>query len=225
MNPISSFARSILRQPKRLVRKYEPKLYSHGNEELIIRDFFEDRKNGFFVDIGANHHQVDSTTLYLEKFLGWSGIAVDAVSDFESGYLENRKNTRFFCLCVSDRSGGSVDFYVTEKNYMRRSSLYERWAKKYGKSHRRRIPTIRLDDLLEREGVERIDFLSVDVELGEEAALAGFDIEKYRPALVCIEMHRQVRRPLFDYFSKHGYVLLKKYEGLDPANSYFIPAR
>ena len=225
MNPLSSFSRSILRKPNRLVRKYGPKLFSHGDEELIIRDFFEDRKNGFFVDIGANHYQVDSTTLYLEKFLGWSGIAVDAVGDFEAGYFENRMKTRFFSFCVSDRSGESVDFYVADKNYLRRSSLRESWAKKYGRSHHRRIPTIRLDDLLEREGVQRIDFLSVDVELGEPAALAGFDIEKYRPALVCIEMHRQVRRPIFDYFSEHGYVLLEKYEDFDPANSYFIPVR
>jgi FkbM family methyltransferase len=225
MNPVSYFARSILRQPKRLVRKNEPKLYSHGNEELIIRDFFEDRKNGFFVDIGANHHQVDSTTLYLEKFLGWSGIAVDAVGDFEAGYLENRKNTRFFCFCVSDRSDESVDFYVTEKNYKRRSSLHEGWAKKYGRSHYTKIPTIRLDDLLERAGVQRIDFLSLDVELGEPAALAGFDIEKYRPALVCVEMHKEVKQQITDYFSKHGYVLLEKYKDLDRVNSYFIPFR
>lgn len=57
------------------------------------------------------------------------------------------------------------------------------------------------------------------------AALAGFDIERYRPALVCIEMHRQVKQRILDYFSKHGYVLLEKYKDLDPANSYFIPLR
>jgi FkbM family methyltransferase len=168
---------------------------------------------------------VDSTTLYLEKFLGWSGIAVDAVGDFEAGYLENRKNTRFFCFCVSDRSDESVDFYVTEKNYKRRSSLHEGWAKKYGRSHYTKIPTIRLDDLLERAGVQRIDFLSLDVELGEPAALAGFDIEKYRPALVCVEMHKEVKQQITDYFSKHGYVLLEKYKDLDRVNSYFIPFR
>lgn len=225
MKLVSSFARLILRKPNRLVRKYGPRLYSHGDEELIIRDFFEDRKNGFFVDVGANHYQVESTTFYLEKFLGWSGIAVDGVGDFEADYLGNRKNTRFFCFCVSDRSGASADFYVTEKNNMRRSSLRKSWAKKYGRSHHTTIPTIRLDDLLEREGVQRIDFLSMDVELGEQAALAGFDIEKYRPALVCIETHKEVRRQIFDYFSQHGYVLLEKYKDLDPANSYFIPFR
>lgn len=57
------------------------------------------------------------------------------------------------------------------------------------------------------------------------AALAGFDIERYRPALVCIEMHRQVKQRILDYFSNYGYVLLEKYKDLDPANSYFIPLR
>ncbi len=40
----------------------EVKLYSQFDEELIIRDFFEDRRGGFFVDVGAWLPHKSSTT-------------------------------------------------------------------------------------------------------------------------------------------------------------------
>ncbi len=46
-------------------------LYSQGKEELIIRDFFEDRRSGFFLDVGSYQWKKLSTTYYLEKHLGW----------------------------------------------------------------------------------------------------------------------------------------------------------
>ena len=52
------------------------KLYSQHDEELLIRHFFGDRRGGFFLDVGAGHYRRNSTTYYLEKHLGWSGVAV-----------------------------------------------------------------------------------------------------------------------------------------------------
>ena len=81
-----------------------------------------------------------------------------------------------------------------------------------------------MNDLLAREGTARLDFLSMDIELSEPRALAGFDIERYRPALVCIEAHPEVRQQLIDYFHRHHYVVAGKYLGVDAQNLYFMPA-
>jgi FkbM family methyltransferase len=213
------------REPNWLVKKYGRQLYSSGNEELIIRDFFKDKKAGFFVDVGANHYRIGSTTYFLEDRLGWHGIAIDAICDFEADYLEYRKNTRFFCFYVGDKSNGTVDFYITQKNYKRRSSADVGWSTKYSTAEKTQVPTITLNDLLERAGVAEFDFLSMDIELAEPAALAGFDIEKYHPALVCIELHKEVRQAILDYFTKHGYAILEKYRRLDPADAYLAPLR
>ena len=86
-----------------------------------------------------------------------------------------------------------------------------------------RIPTISLDDLLEKLGIERIDFLNMDIELWEPYALAGFNIDKYKPELVCIEAHHQVRDQLLPYFLDHGYVRLDQYFLFDHRNWYFTP--
>jgi FkbM family methyltransferase len=62
------------------------------------------------------------------------------------------------------------------------------------------VPTVTLDDLLTQLEVEKVDFLSMDIELSEPRALSGFDINKFRPELVCIEAHRQVRDQIYAYF-------------------------
>src|SRR6187401_3294015 len=72
------------------------KLYSQNDEELVIRDFFNDRKGGFFVDVGAAQWKDLSTTYFLEKYLGWHGIAIDAQEGYAEGYKQNRPNTKFF---------------------------------------------------------------------------------------------------------------------------------
>ena len=78
------------------------------------------------------------------------------------------------------------------------------------KSLPRQVPRRTLDSLLDQAGIVRFDFLSMDIELSEPAALRGFDIERFRPRLVCIEAHGETRQAILDYFAAHGYVLVGK---------------
>jgi hypothetical protein len=87
----------------------------------------------------------------------------------------------------------------------------------------RTVGTITLDDLLSGAGVTRIDFLSMDIEMAEPRALAGFDVDRFRPSLVCIEAHLPVRQQILDYFAKHGYVLVGRYLWTDLVSLYFKP--
>ena len=50
-----------------------------------------------------------------------------------------------------------------------------------------RVPATTLNNLLARQEIARIDFLSIDVEGAEPKVLAGFDIQRFKPRLVCIE--------------------------------------
>jgi hypothetical protein len=76
---------------------------------------------------------------------------------------------------------------------------------------------------LTQEGITKIDFLSMDIELAEPKALAGFEISRFRPELVCIEAHEEVRQALLDYFARNGYVAVGKYLRADTQNLYFTP--
>ena len=39
---------------------------SQFHEEWFIRDFFQDKRGGVFLDVGANHYKRDSSTYFLE---------------------------------------------------------------------------------------------------------------------------------------------------------------
>lgn len=207
---------------KRIVET-ETKLYSQRNEEIIIRDYFQDEKSGFFIDIGCNHYKDRNNTFYLEKHLGWKGIAVDAIPLYKEGYDQNRPGTKFLHYAVTDHSGTNDPFYVSLSTFDV-SSLDVEYVQQYGpKSVQMMVPTITMDRMLENSGVKSIDFLSMDIEDGEPAALRGFDIRKYRPRLVCIEAHAKIQPFLMEYFTRNGYERIPEYDKYDQVNWYFKP--
>ena len=83
--------------------------------------------------------------------------------------------------------------------------------------------TTTLDDVLDRLKVAAFDFLSMDIELNEPAALRGFSIGRFRPSLVCIEAHPEVRQAILDYFTRNRYVPVGKYLRADRSNLWFTP--
>jgi FkbM family methyltransferase len=200
-------------------------LYSQHNEDLILRDFFQGCRNGVFLDVGCASPVDDSNTYYLERHLGWTGIAVDALAEFAPAWQRKRPGSKFFNFLVSDHSDSVEAFYRSE---LRGTSSAEREKMKGPggkpvKFEELRVPTITLTRLLEQNGVARIDFLSMDIEGFEPLALAGFDIERFRPALACVEVKPVVRRQILDYFAAHGYRQLERYLEYDQVNYYFAP--
>jgi FkbM family methyltransferase len=155
--------------------------------------------------------------------LNWSGIAVEPLRQFEADYVKFRPRTKFMPFFVSDTSNQLAKLYVLGKNSLI-SSADRSFTEQTGeKAKAIDVPTITLTDLLDAEKVTRVDFLSMDIELWEPKALAGFDIDRFRPQLVCIEAHPQVRQELLDYFARHRYVLVGKYLRADINNLYFTP--
>jgi FkbM family methyltransferase len=212
----AAFAGQILKTGKAL--------YSQGNEELAIRDFFSDKKGYFFLDIGCSDYKEFSTTYYLEKHLGWKGIGVDALGEYADDYKKYRPNTKFLNYIVADKSGGAMDIIVNpgQKSL---STIMPEVAGQFFQSYKVPVPIITLNDLLKKQKVKRIDFLSMDIEDSEPIALAGFDIKKYRVKFVCIEAHDHVRQAILDYFTKNGYELIQEYSALDVGQNWYFKPR
>ena len=200
-------------------------LYSQHNEELIARDFFQDKRGGVFLDVGCASPIEHSNTYYLEKHLGWSGIAVDALPEFAQPWQRKRPKSRFFNFLVSDHSDTVEPFYRSQlrgTSSVRRSET-DPGGKKVAVEEIR-VPTITLTRLLDDNGVTHVDFLSLDIEGHEPPALAGFDIERFRPALACVEAKPANREKLMSYFAARGYQRLDRYLQHDTVNYYFAPS-
>jgi FkbM family methyltransferase len=183
-----------------LAERYGPSRYSRNVEEWIIRDFFQDRRGGVFLDVGANHYRNESNTYYLESRLGWTGVAVEPLTEFEAEYKQHRPGTRFRAFFASDESNQRARLFYLSDNPLVTSATKDFTAREGGGMPSEiDAPTITLNDLLQFEKIDRIDFLSMDIELAEPKALTGFDLPRFAPALVCIEAHREVRQWLLNY--------------------------
>ena len=196
---------------------------SRNFEELIIRHFLKDKRNGTFLDVGASHYRNENNTYYLEKTLGWSGVAVEALAEYADGYKQNRPQTRFVAMFASDVADSKVQFFVSTKDDKTSSATPDAAAGFAGGEQRREVPTTTLNAVLDQAGIAKLDFVSMDIELAEPKALAGFDIDRFQPALVCIESQPHVRQQILDYFAAHDYVLVGQYLRIDPHNLYFMP--
>jgi len=199
-------------------------LYSQHNEELIIRDYFQDRRDGFFLDVGCFTPIVYNNTYYLEKHLGWSGIAVDALPEYGERWKRRRPKSKFFNYLVTDHDDTVEPFYRSELPGI--SSIQQPLKGPGGDEltfEEIQVSTVTLTRLLEQNGVGKIDFLSMDIEGAELLALAGFDIERFRPELACIEAKPANREAILKYFADHGYQRIERYFKYDEHNYYFTP--
>jgi FkbM family methyltransferase len=206
-----------------LKARYGPSANSLDAEEWIVRDFFQDRRGGVFVDVGANHYQRESNTYYLDTRLEWSGLAIEPQTQYAADYARFRPRTRFVPLFISDKSDVPTTLFVPD-----RASDASGDEVVASDQHRRRVmrvptQTATLDQVLETYHVPHVDFLSIDVEEHEPQVLRGFSINRVQPALVCIEAWPGVRQQILDYFAAHQYVIVSKYLRLDTGNLWFQP--
>lgn len=194
-------------------------LYSQDDEETLIRAFFQDRRGGFFLDVGSGDPIRHSTTYYLEKHLGWTGIAVDAIAEYADSYAKERPGTRFFTYFAGDKSDAAHEFYISEdRNFSSATGADPRG----GVYHKRKVATIALNDLLRREKVGRLDLLSIDIEGSEPLALAGLDVARYQPELVCVEISSpEIGRAIAEYFALRGCREVSAYRAVDGINRYY----
>ena len=202
----------------------EVPLYSQLGEELVARDFFQDRRDGVFLDVGCSTPVSNNTTYYLEAHLGWTGIGIDALPSYGPSWEKTRPNATFEHYAVTDVSGETIPFYPA--HILGVSSLSERHVKEWGGGGEPIVvPTITLTKLLDDHGIAEIDFLSIDIEGAEEGALKGFDIDRFKPELICIELGVDDENDAFilEYLETHGYEVMEKYRAYDNVNSYFRP--
>lgn len=199
----------------------EKRLYSVVAEELIIRDYFEDRREGFFLDVGCAWAVFGSNTYYLERHLDWTGIGIDALDDYAAEWAEVRPTSTFMNYLITNKTGGYGTFFKSDSLGLSSTSKGHAAGKLFGvkaEPKEIKVPMITLNDLLDGAGVTKIDLLSMDIEGHEAKAFAGFDIERFAPELLVIEGEsNQVEM----YLASHGYVEIERYKQYDEINRYF----
>lgn len=73
------------------ITRFHHKSYSQEGEDMILSRIFGDKKNGFYVDVGA-HHPFRFSNTYLFYKRGWLGINIDAMPGSMRLFDRFRKN-------------------------------------------------------------------------------------------------------------------------------------
>ena len=169
---------------------YPKKSYSMLGEDLIVNNFFKNKTNGFYVDVGC-YHPIDGNNTHLLFKNGWSGINIDLNKISIDLFNIARKNDENFRVAVSNKSK-KIKFYYRKKINML-NTINKKFANNSFKKGYRidYIQARTLSSILKESKLrnKKIDFLNIDIEGNEINALKTLNFEIYRPKLICVEIH------------------------------------
>lgn len=198
--------------------------YGARNLDNDLRSIIR-RKNGFYVELGANDGLTQSNTAALEFFDGWRGILIEPVPAQFAKLEFNRsskRNVKVNVACVSFEFPRQI-IRLAEANLMtvpiegesdiedpmRHAEAGRAIQKGYDSPTGAdviEVPAVTLTDVLVGAKAPRIiDFLSLDVEGGELEVLKGirFDLFTFRWMLIESRSHEKVTK----FLEPHQYRL------------------
>ena len=160
---------------------------SQYGQDKFIAERLGNKRGGIFFDIGAFNGVTLSNTYYLETQLDWSGIAVEP-SRAAFAQLQARRKCKVVNGCIADAPGRTQFLEIEGAAAMlsgridrfhprHRSRIDREIAELGGKEQRIDVPCFTVAQLAQEQGIEHIDYLSVDTEGGELAILQSIDFD------------------------------------------------
>lgn len=183
----------------------ENKFHSELQEELFIVDYFNNKQNGFVLDIGAADGITASNSFKLINDCEWCGLLIEPCYKHFSNLkilYEDISEINYFFGAVNQHKKETI-FYEVIQNEIGLSNII-------GESHTRnqefvtyQIPCLDINSILEKYNTPKnIDFVSLDIEGSEDQVLNYWDFEKYQVELWCVEENMHSYESFFD---AHGY--------------------
>jgi FkbM family methyltransferase len=168
------------------------KSYAMNNEDTAVLNYFKDRKNGFYVDVGC-YHPIHRNNTHLLHKQNWSGINIDT-SQFSIDLFNymRPKDLNYNCA-ISDKNENIKLFYQKELSQLSTTEKGQAESVFQGNIKEKEMQAFTLDEVLNRDRYKKskIDFLDIDVEGADLKVLKGLSFDKFKPELICIEIHEK----------------------------------
>jgi len=178
------------------------KYYSQAGQDKWVAEFFNSKRNGYFLDIGAFDGVYYSNSYYLEKKLGWTGLLIEADPIYYKKLLKCR-TAKSINIAVSDKVGESL-FLSSSVS---------------GKIDEKGDVTVKTDTLVnifKQNNVPNvIDYMSLDIEGAEYTALLAFPFKEYKTILLTVEHNAYLgstesKEKLYEILTKNNYVRVQE---------------
>ena len=174
-----------LRILKRKV-KSEKKSYSFGGVDLLVNYFFKDKKKGIYIDVGSQH-PISNNNTYLLYRRGWHGINIDLDSKNIDLFNIARKGDININVAVSSSQSIKKLYFYHPGSPINTISKNTADRQKAKIKEIKEIKTNTLNNILEQNDYNKIDYLNIDVEGHELDVLKGLDLAKYEPDVISVE--------------------------------------
>lgn len=168
-----------------------------GQDRILNEQFFNNKRNGIFIDIGAHDGVSHSNTYFFEKELGWSGICFEPLPIIFKQLAHNRT-----CICINacvSKTEGFLKFFAVEGYSEMLSGLVNTYDPRHlerlqkeiaiygGKYSIIEVPSVQLNKILEKNKINRIDLLSIDTEGSEFEILQSIDFNSLSIWAITVE--------------------------------------
>jgi len=157
---------------------------SQIGQDKWVNSILKNKKEGYFIELGACDGIYFSNTLFFEKYLGWNGICIEPNDNYIESLYRNRSCNISNELIYSEE-GHEVDFSLCEST----SSIVDQNIGPFTKINRivkKKTKTL-MNILNEFNAPSIIDYLSLDVEGQEYNILKTFPFDKYKFRCITVE--------------------------------------
>ncbi len=187
-----------------------------GQDKFVNEIFFHDKKDGFYLDIGAHDGESFSNTYYFDR-LGWKGIAIEPLPHLFKKLQQCRS-----CVCINAcvcSTEGTVPFLHLDCCDEMLSGMCGTYDERQlaivmndiaqfgGEAKILQLPAMRFDTLLGKYGITHIDFMSLDTEGSELEILKTIDFSKITIDVITVE--NNYNEPYIqDFLCSKGFILI-----------------
>lgn len=218
---MKAFIKKTIRRAMHIIRPCTlPHAFSQEGEDLILARIFENKPDGFYVDVGA-HHPIRYSNTYLFYLHGWRGINIDAAPGSMDAFKQLRANDINVETAIGEHTG-SLLFHIFNDPAI--NTFDVALAKERdGQAHYRLMETKKMQMRTLAQVLEEylppnksIDFLSVDVEGLDLAILRSNDWKRFSPEYLlaedyfCASMEEALQSPITTFLRSVGYALHAK---------------
>jgi FkbM family methyltransferase len=176
-----------------------PEARSQNGEDALLWDLLADREKGFFIEAGA-YDGYQFSVSYVFECAGWNGVLIEPLADRADECTERRKASRVVAAALSRPGSRPTSAFVRDSSVEWYSHLVP--EAESGDT----VPVTTLDSVLEGH-TDGIDFVVLDVEGHELAALEGFDLTRWKPSVLLVEDNSAGRnQAVREHLGSRGYV-------------------
>ena len=176
-----------------------------GQDKIIKKRFFDGKKNGFFIEIGAHDGITGSNCYYFEKFLNWNGIAIEP-SNIQFGKLKKNRKCNVLNNAISNEVK-EVEFIEVIEGLTQMSGINNSSFKKNidiisnnqsSKTKSLNLKTITFSDIAPKD--TDIDYLSIDIEGGEMNLIKSINFEIINIKVISVENNSPKEQNFKNFF-------------------------